>query len=63
MTLSVNQGMGEPGRAGLGLYPDAQSLVLLSFGAVCHMVKLADASGQLILQRGLDKGSQGPFSL
>lgn len=30
MALSVNQGMGEPGRAGLGLYPDVQSLVLLS---------------------------------
>lgn len=30
MALSVNQGMGEPGRAGLCLYQDAQSLVLLS---------------------------------
>lgn len=30
MALSVNQGVREPARAGLRLYPDAQSLVLLS---------------------------------
>lgn len=28
--MSVNQDMGEPGTAGLCLYPDAQSLVVLS---------------------------------
>jgi hypothetical protein len=61
MAPSINQGMGEPGRAGLGLYPDAQSLVLLSLkllDGVLHdrnlLIHYVYVTGQLIL---LEKGS------
>ena len=61
MAPSINQGMGEPGRAGLGLYPDAQSLVLLSLkllDCLLHyrnlLIHYVYVTGQLIL---LEKGS------